>query len=177
MKKILLIISLFIGFNSIAQTEATEKKIEWLSFEEAIARNEKEPKKFIIDVWTTWCGWCKKMDASTFTNPVIVDIISEHYYAVKLNAERKDTMILGGQQYVNEFPDRNRYPHQVAIALLDGKLSYPSIVYLDENVNKIQSIAGFQDAKGIEPILVFFAENEYQKTNWTEFQKNFQSKL
>lgn len=177
MKNFLLLFLFILSFSTQAQTADEKKEIEWLSFEEAIARNEKEPKKFIIDVWTTWCGWCKKMDATTFTNPVIVDIISEHYYAVKLNAERKDTMNLGGNQYVNEFPDRKRYPHQVAIALLDGKLSYPSIVYLDENVNKLQAIAGFQDAKGIEPILMFFAENQYQQTNWAEYQKNFQSKL
>ena len=88
MNKLLpLLFCVLLGLSSAAQKD----KIEWLSFEEAVKRNEKEPKKFIVDVYTDWCGWCKKMDANTFTNPVIIKYINENYWAVKLNAERKDS--------------------------------------------------------------------------------------
>lgn len=162
-----------VGFSQVEK----KQEIQWMSFEEAVEKNKTEPKKFIIDVWTSWCGWCKKMDASTFKNPVIVELINENYHPVKLDAERTDSVLVNGQWFINEFPERRRNPHQLAISLLQGKLSYPSIVYLDENVNMLQPIAGYQDAKSIEPILRFFADDSYKNTSWQEFQKNFKSQL
>lgn len=172
MKKLILF-SLFV-FTFTNLTYAQEK-IEWLTFEEAIKRNEKEPKKFLIDMWTVWCGWCKKMDATTFGNPKIAKIVNEHYYAIKFNAETKDSLNIGGKTYINEFPDKKRYPHQVAITLMQGKMTYPTIVYLDESVNLLQSIAGYHDPKNIEPILKFFGENAYKNQDWETYQKSFKS--
>ena len=174
MKYISLIAILIFTINiSVAQ----ENKIEWMSFEEAVKKNETEPKKFIIDVWTTWCGWCKKMDATTFSNPKIIEYINENYHAVKLNAERKDTVVVGGKTFINQNPNGRRSPHQLAISLLNGKMSYPSTVYLDENVNMLQPLAGYQDAKSIEPILYFFGEDAYKTTQWHEIQNTFKSTL
>jgi len=90
MKKILfisliIIASALLVFPAGAQTQqpqttpASTAKIKWLDFEEAVALNSKKPKKIFIDMYTDWCGWCKKMDAATFINPVIVDYMNEHY--------------------------------------------------------------------------------------------------
>lgn len=173
MKKPLLFLLLISG--SILQAQDT--KIKWISFEQAIELNEVTPKKFLIDVYTDWCGWCKRMDATTFTNPVIVNYINEYYWPIKLNAERKDTVVLGDQLFVNENPSGKRNPHQLAVALLNGKMSYPSIVYLDENVELLQAVGGYHDAVGIEPIIKYFGENAYRKTPWEEYTKNFDSAL
>lgn len=156
---------------------AQNQKINWISFEKAIELNEQEPKKFLIDVYTDWCGWCKRMDATTFSNPVIVDYINKNYWAIKLDAERKDTVKLGEQLFVNENPTGKRNPHQLAVALLNGKMSYPSIVYLDENVELLQAVGGYHDAVGIEPILKYFAENAYRETPWEEYTSSFDSAL
>lgn len=179
--RIILLLAVFsIGSLSAQEEKKQEKttqKIEWLSFEEAVKRNETEPKKFIIDVWTTWCGWCKRMDATTFSDPVIIEYINQNYHAVKLNAERIDTVIVGGNTFINENPTGRRSPHQLAISLLNGKMSYPSIVYLDENVNMLQPLSGYQDAKSIEPVLHFFSENAYKTIKWPDFQATFKSQL
>jgi len=159
-------------------SSAQDDKIEWLSFEEAIQRNETEPKKFIVDVYTNWCGWCKKMDANTFTNPVIIKYIRENYWAVKLNAERKDTVILGQQMFVNENLTQRRGPHQLAVALLNGKMTYPSIVYLDENVELMHpAISGYQDPLSLEQIIKYFGEGAYQSTPWDKYVSDFQSEI
>ena len=169
-----LLFCVVIGLSSSAQ----KNKIEWLSFEEAVARNEKEPKKFIVDVYTDWCGWCKKMDANTFTNPVIIKYITDNYWAVKLNAERKDTVILGQQVFVNENLTQRRGPHQLAVALLNGKMTYPSIVYLDENVELMHpAIAGYQDPKSLEEIIKYFGEGAYQSIPWDKYVEEFKSAI
>lgn len=152
-------------------------KIEWLTIEQAFEKIQKEPRKIIIDVYTDWCGWCKKMDAATFTNPEIVDFVSKHYYAVKLDAERKDTIIVGNQTFVNEKPDQRRHPHNIAVALMGGKMSYPTIVYLDEGFNLIQSVPGYQTPENLEPILHFLVTDAYKTMPWEEYQKSFKSNL
>ncbi|HMS53720.1 MAG TPA: DUF255 domain-containing protein, partial [Chitinophagales bacterium] len=68
------------------------KEVKWLTITEAEKAAKKKPKKIMIDVYTDWCGWCKKMDASTFKNPVVANYINQNYYAVKLNAERADSI-------------------------------------------------------------------------------------
>ena len=168
---------LFLFLSSFSLFSQNEK-IEWLSFEEAVKRNEKEPKKFIVDVYTDWCGWCKKMDATTFKNPVIINYIKENYWAVKLNAERKDTVILGSQIFVNENASARRGAHQLAIALLSGKMTYPSMVYLDERVELMHpAIAGYQTAESLEQIIKYFGEEAHLTTPWEEYLKNFKSKI
>ncbi|MEQ8624076.1 MAG: DUF255 domain-containing protein [Vicingaceae bacterium] len=173
MKRNILILFLI----STISLSAQNQKIEWISFEKAIELNEQEPKKFLIDVYTDWCGWCKRMDATTFSNPVIIDYINKNYWAIKLDAERKDTVKLGEQLFVNENPNGRRSPHQLAVALLNGKMSYPSIVYLDENVELLQAVGGYHDAEGIEPILKYFGENAYRKTSWEDYTSSFDSDL
>ena len=69
------------------QAQSENTKIKWYTFEQAIKLCEKAPKKLMVDVYTDWCGWCKKMDAETFSNAEIAKYVNEHFYAVKFNAE------------------------------------------------------------------------------------------
>ena len=72
---------------SMGKSESKSDKIKWYSFEEAYQLNKKKQKKIFIDVYTEWCGWCKKMDAETFANPLIAKYMSEHFYCVKLGGK------------------------------------------------------------------------------------------
>jgi thioredoxin-related protein len=168
---------------SFAQKKSKEKsqtvteKIHWYSFEEAYQLNKKKQKKIFIDVFTDWCGWCKKMDAETFTNPVISEYMMTHFYCVKLNAERKDTIIIDGVTFTNPNPYGHRSTHQLAIELLKGNMSYPSYVFLNEKSQWLTVVPGYQGAKDFEPILHYFGENAYQKTPWEDFRSTFTGEI
>ncbi len=71
------------------------------------------------------------MDASTFVDPVIVKMMNENFYAVKLDAEQKDTIWFQDNAFVNPNPEGRKSSHQMAQALLKGKMSYPSFVFLN----------------------------------------------
>jgi thioredoxin-related protein len=154
---------------------ASTAKIKWLDIEEAAALNKKKPKKIFIDMYTDWCGWCKKMDASTFINPVIVAYMNENYYAVKFNAERKDTVTFNSKSYLNTNPSGTRASHQLAQELLSGRMSYPSFVILDENLNKITVVPGYRKAPEFETILHYFGEDAYKTKKWEEFSPSFKT--
>ncbi|MEJ5304271.1 MAG: DUF255 domain-containing protein [Bacteroidales bacterium] len=151
--------------------------IQWMSFEEAVKRNEGYPKKKIfIDVYTDWCGWCKKMDAETFADSTVAAYMSRIFWCVKLNAERQDTVEYAGRKWTSTQPGQPRAPHQLAAALLQGRMSYPSYVILDENNNKITSLAGYQQASQFILVLRYFGENLHFQLPWEEFRKQQEQK-
>src|SRR5690606_4382796 len=92
---VLLGLTSFVSNDDKADKKAKEnKKINWVSIEEAERLTKEAPRKIFVDVYTDWCGWCKRMDATTFTDEAVVDYVNEHYYAVKLNAESKENISL-----------------------------------------------------------------------------------
>jgi thioredoxin-related protein len=164
---ILLAFSLLVLLPSVGSAQA-QNTVRWMSFEEAMKQNAKVPKKVFIDLYTDWCGWCKKMDASTFRDLEVVSYLNEKYYSVKFNAESRDTIRFGGSIFVYRAENRT---HELAIALMQGKLSgYPSTVYMNESNEILNSQAGYLTKETIIPILKFFGENKHLSMTFEEFQ-------
>ena len=127
-----------------ATNDLKPASIEWLDFETAIERNKKEPKYIFIDLYTDWCGWCKKMDASTFVNADVAAYITEHFYAVKMDAEMKEAIAYNGQLFeYKQFNARSGY-NTLAVSLLDSKMSFPSFVILDKKEVKKGKMMGYK---------------------------------
>jgi len=142
-------------------------KINWITLEEAFAKTQTAPRKILIDVYTDWCGWCKVMDKKTFTDPKVVNYVNRNYYAVKFNAESRKDVKIGDKVY--KFDAANR-AHQAAIALLQGKMSYPSIVYLDEQFNMIQPVPGYMEARPFHQVITFIGGNHHKKEQFEAFK-------
>ena len=151
--------------------------IEWVRFEDLAARQAKEPRKVFIDVYTDWCGWCKKMDAQSLTHPVIVKYMSSKFYAVKFNAETKDTIRFNGHTYTSTNPSAPRSTHQLALSLLNNKLGYPTTVYLDEDLKMLGPLQGYLDPKTMEAVLHFYWDEAYKTTPWPTFQETFTGEI
>ncbi|MBE6336352.1 MAG: DUF255 domain-containing protein [Lentimicrobiaceae bacterium] len=177
MKRINYIIALIATlsiYNVNAQTPTSEK-IKWISFEEAVKLNETTPKKIFIDVYTDWCGWCKKMDQTTFIDPEVVKYINDNFHAVKFDAEQSESIEFMGYTFVNENPNGPRKgTHQLAAALLQGKMSYPSYVFMNEKNQIITVLPGYVEAKNLIPILEYFGSNAYLDTKWEDYSKQTQ---
>jgi len=170
----LLFIVIIAGFSP--QIFAQKAEVKWYTFEEAVELNQQEQRKIFIDVYTDWCGWCKKMDANTFTHPAIAQLLNEKYYAVKFDAESRDTIKFGGQQFING-GNSSRSPHQLAVALLQGKMSYPSVAYMNENNQLLTAVPGYYTPEKLEPILRYFADNAYKTQSFEEYQSEFKSTI
>ncbi len=146
---------------------AQTPKINWITLEEAFTKTQSVPRKILVDVYTDWCGWCRVMDQKTFTDPKVVKYVNENYYAVKFNAESRKDVKIGETVY--KFDAANR-AHQAAIALLQGKMSYPSIVYLDEKFNMIQPVPGYMEARPFHQVITFIGGNHHKKEQFEAFK-------
>ncbi|WP_421806788.1 thioredoxin family protein [Flagellimonas sp.] len=153
-----------IGFNAQAQD------INWISWEEAVqlSQTDAQPKKIFVDVYTDWCGWCKKMDKDTFQNPQVSQYMQNNFYMVKMDAEGKDPIQYQGKTF-KFVPSGRRGYHELAAALLQGKMSYPTVVFLDENFNMLSPVPGYQKVEPFMQIAKYFGDNIYKDKDWQSY--------
>lgn len=178
MKKVLPLLALLVGFGIVyafffyrGGQETNSGELTWYTWEEAVRANDRKPKKILVDVYTDWCGWCKKMDQETFTDPAVIDYLNKHFYVVKLDAEQKGSIEFQGNEYTYRADQGRRGVHELAVALLNGRMSYPSIVYLNEKFERITVAPGYKTPASIMPELRFVGESHYSTKNFDQFMQ------
>lgn len=124
---------LFLAF-TLSFAAKAQDQIQWMKFEEAIAANAQNPKMLLVDVYTDWCGWCKKMDKETFTDPKVIAHINKNFYAVKMNAEdTKRTFDFMGKEYT-----------EATMAAAMRVRSYPNFVIIEPKLQNIAQLPGYR---------------------------------
>ena len=164
----------FVLWAGLAFGQEHSGPVKWLTFEQAVEKSAKEKRLIFIDVYTDWCGWCKVMDKNTFSDPQVARILNEKFYPVKFNAEQRDDVVFRGQRY-KFVPYGNKGSHELAAALLNNKLSYPTVVFLDEDFGMIQPLPGYQQAPEFHKIIQFIGEGHFRKMKWDEWQQVYRS--
>jgi len=147
--------------------------VRWLSFKEAFELNKKQPKPFIIDIYTDWCGWCKQMMKTTYSNPEIANYLNTWFYPVKFDAETKDSIEYLGTTYYNT-QKTGKSTHPLAKKLLGNQLMYPSTIFTNYTVNFSLNSQGYLDIKKMEPMMIYTVENVFRTTPFEDFKKNFE---
>lgn len=171
-KSFALILAVLFSLNVTSVFAQDSDKLKWYTWEEAVEANKKEPRKMFVDVYTDWCGWCKVMDKKTFPDKNVKAYIQEHFYPVKLDAEQKESITWNGNTFEWKAAGRNGV-HMLAYSLLDGKMSYPTIVYLTENYERISISPGYKTPETFLPELKYVLEEHYKTVSWEEFlEKN-----
>ena len=182
MKKIIVLalLTVFTSVHSIAQ------EINWVSLEEAVALQKKNPKKIMMDMYTVWCGPCKMLDRNTFQNKDVADYVNKYYYAVKFNAEGNDVVEFKGKTYTNPNYDlakakRRNGSHELARHFRIQ--AYPTIIFLDESLELLTPLRGYKTPQDLELYLKLFKNNDHvgmdsqEKFNvyYKAFKPEFQS--
>lgn len=157
----LLLTLLVFGFTSTEKKpKPSPKKAEivWVSLQQAEQLAKKDNKKILIDFYTDWCGFCKKMDRSTYQDEKVVAYINEHYHAVKFDGESKEDLTFGG----NTYKAGERF-HDFAVMLLGGNMLFPTTAILGADLKGIMKFEGFREAKEMHAIIQYFEEELHKK--------------
>ncbi len=175
MKKIVMTLMLVLTGVIISQAQ----EIKWMSMNEALAAQKKNPKKIFMDAYTDWCGPCKLLDKNTFHNKDVVEYVNENFYAVKFNAEGTEEIKYNDFTYTNPNYQHGKKgrnsQHFFANAL---KISgYPSIVFFDETGKVIAPVVGYRTPQQLEIYLKMVASNAYKKMTtqdaWAKYESSF----
>ena len=130
----------------------TESGLKWYNWNEGYTMAVKKKKIIIVDIYTDWCGWCKKMDRDTYAKQSIIDMLNKDFVAVKFNPEVKfDTYDIEGAKYNNST--------LFAMLCNNERVGYPTTVFLIKNkknewVNYYQS--GYQDEANFKKVLEYY---------------------
>jgi thioredoxin-related protein len=162
-------------FGQTPQSAATHAgPVKWLTFEQAVELSKKEKKQVFIDVYTTWCGPCKMMDKFTFADSAVAHVLNTNFYPVKLNAEQR-----GDIQFDNTtfkfIPSGASGYHQLAAALLNNKLQYPTFVFMTEDLQIMQAVPGYHQPPDFHKMVQFIGEGHYKKMKWEQWQSVYKS--
>lgn len=152
---------------------AENEEIRWLALAEAEKQYKENPKPFIFDFYTDWCGWCKHMDKTTYADPGVVSFINRYFYPVRINAESGDTLVFKEKVYA-PVHNGNKFISSLALEMLGGKLSYPTTVFLYEPGKVNLVVPGYLEVTKMQGFLVYFIENAWKSTHVNEFLADFE---
>ena len=142
------------------QTNGKEN-IKWYSFSEGVAKAKKEKKYMIVDFYTDWCMYCKKMDAETYSDKKVSDYINEKFVPIKVNAESKNSIQFDGKTITER-----------ELAMGFNVNSYPTIFFMSGEKDAVGTAPGFVDAKQFYTLSTFVATDAYKKTTFEKYQKS-----
>jgi thioredoxin-related protein len=129
-----------------------------VAFEEAFARAKTEHKSVLVDVYTDWCSWCRKMDAETYANASVRTLLDAKFLVVKLNAESQTEIVFNGQRV-----------SMADFARQSDVTGYPTTLFFDANGHGVVSLPGYFDATRFTKILTYVADGRYTSMNLDQY--------
>jgi thioredoxin-related protein len=154
MKKFILIVFALI----FVQTLFAQKQIKWDTFDAGLKKAKVSGKKVLVDVYTDWCGWCKKMDAHTYTDPKVQEYLNKNFVIIKLNAEGNEKLTFAGQSIT---------PPEFTQGM--GITGFPATLFLQSDGKPITVLPGYAEADMFLHVLSFIGENHYEKKKFADY--------
>jgi thioredoxin-related protein len=145
--------------------------ISWMSVEEAAGKLQQEQRPVLIDLYTTWCGWCRQMDKRTYSNKKVAEYLQDKFYPVRVDAETHAAITWGGRTY--QFNPQYR-SNEFAMYLTHGRLEFPTTIIIAPG-QEPQAIPGFLEPKDLELLVKYFGEGVYRTTSFDVYQKGFKA--
>jgi thioredoxin-related protein len=122
--------------------------IDWKKFSEGARLAKKENKKVFLHFRTDWCGYCLKMEETTFKNDSVVRFLNEHFISIKVDGDRQVPIV---KEYkVAGFPD-NRF--------------------LDEQMNAAYRLPGFIEPATFSFFLEYIQTGHYKTMDPMQYYK------
>jgi thioredoxin-related protein len=138
MRKIHIVFALLL-IGAMCSFKSSKDEIQWYDWNEGYQLAAKKNKIVIVDVFTSWCGWCKKMDRDTYSDKDVISSVNKNFIAIRLNPEKTDvvykvdTLSLNGYQLLNVLTNGER-------------TGYPTTVFLNARLNQVlKAESGYQD--------------------------------
>lgn len=122
-------------------------KLEWMEWDEAYAEAKKTNKIILIDAYTDWCGWCKKMDADTYSKKEVIKMINKDFLPVKFNPELKNKVYHVGDQEMTG-------PELLANLSGGQRIGYPTTFFLSLEKNQVQMVSGYKNEASFKDVLI-----------------------
>ena len=118
-------------------------------------------KKVLMDVYTVWCGYCRKMAAETYPNASVREAVDNYFYTVRIDAESDEVVVFNGVAMTMS---------ELATSL--GVTSFPTTIFIDTDGEPIGIQPGFMDASMFRNLLGYVGSDAYKTLSFEAFVRN-----
>lgn len=124
-------------------------------FEEVAILQKIDPRPMVVFIHTDWCRYCQGMKNTTFKNDNIIRLLNKNFYFLDLNAEEKRNIYFHQKTFKYKPKGNNTGVNELAEQLgsHNGKVSYPTLSFLNADYNIIYQHHDFTDSKTLMKIL------------------------
>ncbi|MDD4050620.1 MAG: thioredoxin fold domain-containing protein [candidate division Zixibacteria bacterium] len=144
---------------------ATAAAIVWYDFDDGLKLSQKTGKKIFLEFTAKWCGYCKRMHATTFKDPDVVRMFADNYINVSVDGDSQDTLNIDGLITTQKAMTR------------EWKVTgYPTYWFVTPTQEKLASITGYRPKEALYDILDYMKDETYKTTKFEDFMKNKQLK-
>jgi thioredoxin-related protein len=126
-----------------------------VTFHQLDSLQKSEQKPVLVFIHTSWCKYCKAMEHTTFQDQKLKELLNKSFYFIELNAEEKREIIVKGQTFRYRPNGTGAGQHELAqeLGMIDGKISFPTLSFLNADYEIIYQQPGFLTAKELMEIL------------------------
>ncbi len=149
----------------------TRVLVKWKTFNELPELMKTRPKKILVNLYDNYNISSTMQRLKTYNNPTIAKYLNEHFYCTNLDVKAQDSINFLGQTYINEKAAHGY--HQLAIAMLNGKMQFPSFIVIDENSKLLDRFFGYMPPDDFEVLIHFIGDNAYKNKKWDDYKANF----
>lgn len=135
--------------------EVSYAQLNTYQFEQLDSLQERDQRPVAVFIHTDWCKYCKAMQNTSFKNKKVVELLNKHFYLVDLDAEEKKSILFHGHTFHYKPTGNDTGAHELAeqLGTIDGKISFPSLCFLNAKNEIIYQHSGFMDAEALQKIL------------------------
>ena len=134
--------------------EGKTDKINWMPLDQGLLALDADSsgKHVFIDVTAKWCGWCKKMERDTFSDPEIIKFLNEKFISVKLWGDSNKILDIQGYQ----ISERNLVNGEFRVS------GYPGFYFLTPDKKKLQVPGGYKTKEVLMSMLTYVDTRKYE---------------
>ncbi|MEO6938565.1 MAG: thioredoxin fold domain-containing protein [Candidatus Kapaibacterium sp.] len=132
---------------------------QFVPFEKALSDAKTQNKLVLVDVYTDWCGWCKKLDRDVYPSAEVQKELKTYFTATKIDAESQAVHFYNGKQLTER---------QLAAGWAVS--GYPTILFLDANGNVLRIISGYHPPSEFAQLLRYIGTHTFEHKTFEEWQ-------
>lgn len=139
--------------------------MEWKHWNEGLQEAQKSGKPMLVDVYTDWCGWCKRMDAEVYAKPEVSGYLERHFVTVRLNAESTEQATWQGHTYSSR-----------SLASSFDVSGYPTTIFFDTAGAHLANVPGYIPRERFMLLLRFIGDGHMARNeSFDEYMKQAQA--
>jgi thioredoxin-related protein len=143
-KLVFMMIVVFIMIPGIGFCET----IDWKQYNEGMSLAKKENKKVFLHFRTDWCGYCKKMNQTTFQDSSVIELLNKYFVSIKVDGDRQKSIV---KEYkVTGYPDSRLF---------------------DEKGKQVHKLPGYVDQLAFLFFLEYIQTDSYKTMDPMEYYK------